>query len=98
MKNKSGISLLALIITIIVVIILSTAVIISIANSNIINNATTAVRENNQATIHEALNYNALITGEYYIKSSPFLSVIGGNLKTYIESKIGRSLEATVKL
>lgn len=97
MKNKSGISLLALIITIIVVIILSTAVIISIVNSNIINNATTAVRENNQATIHEALNYNALITGDYYIKSSPFLSVIGGNLKTYIESKIGRSLEATDK-
>ncbi|MDD2375917.1 MAG: hypothetical protein PHD15_01505 [Clostridia bacterium] len=48
-----------------------------------------------ESSVLEALNYNYLISGEYYIKSSPFANVISGNLKKYIESKIGRKLEAT---
>ena len=52
-KNKSGISLIVLVITIIVMIILATAIILSLSNSGIIGKANSAVQANNVAQIKE---------------------------------------------
>ena len=53
-KEKRGISLIVLVITIIVIIILAVAVILSIANNNPISNANEAVDANDIATLKEA--------------------------------------------
>ena len=54
-KQKSGISLIVLVITIIVIIILAVAVILSIANNNPIENANKAKFQNDLKTIQEEL-------------------------------------------
>ena len=54
-KQKSGISLIVLVITIIVIIILAVAVILSIANNNPIENAKEARIKNDLKTIEEEL-------------------------------------------
>ncbi|MDF2866278.1 MAG: hypothetical protein K0R72_1096 [Clostridia bacterium] len=97
MRNirKNGISLILLVIILIVIMILAGAVILTLSNNNPVQNAVNAVRLNNESTVHEALSYNQIVTGNYFIKSSPFPNVISGSLKTYIESKIGRSLAPT---
>lgn len=94
-KIRSGISLIVLVITIIVIIILSGAVILSLSKNNPINSAVKAVRLNNEAAVHDALNYSHTVTGEYYIKSSPYASTLSNSLKEYIEDKVGRSIEET---
>ncbi len=53
MKNKNGISLIVLVITIIVMIILAGAIILTINNSGIISRASEAVEETNLATVKE---------------------------------------------
>ena len=56
MKNKKGISLIVLIITVVVIIILATAIIVNIAQSNIIGNANQAVVKQDFKTMQEELN------------------------------------------
>ncbi|MDD2627295.1 MAG: hypothetical protein PHD20_00170 [Clostridia bacterium] len=91
--NKiKGISLIVLLITIIIMIILASAIILSITNNDLINKTSDSVRLNNESTIHEALNYSKITTEENCIRSTPFASPFSGNLKTYIESKIGTNL------
>ena len=53
MKNKNGISLIVLVITIIVMIILAGAIILTINNSGIINKASEAVDASDEATVKE---------------------------------------------
>jgi Tfp pilus assembly protein PilE len=53
-KLNKGVSLIALIITIIILIILATAIILSLNNDNIIGNAKTAVSKSNLNTVEEA--------------------------------------------
>ena len=55
-KQKKGISLIVLVITILVMIILAGAVIITLNNTNIINKANTAVSETDKATEKEAMS------------------------------------------
>lgn len=94
-KNKKGVSLIVLVITLIVIIILTGAAILSLSRNNPISQAILAARLNNESVVHDSLSYNHIVTGEYYIKSSPFANVISGDLKTYIETKVGRSIDAT---
>lgn len=54
--NKKGISLIVLIITIVVIIILAAAIILNLSNTNIINNAKTAVSANDVAEMQSAVN------------------------------------------
>ena len=56
MKEKKGISLIVLIVTIIVMIIIAGAVIISLTETNIIDQAETAVEKHNKAEIKSAAN------------------------------------------
>ncbi len=53
MKNKKGISLIVLVITIIVMIILAGAIILTLNNSGIIEKASEAVEKTNEATVNE---------------------------------------------
>ncbi|MDD2375916.1 MAG: hypothetical protein PHD15_01500 [Clostridia bacterium] len=94
-KKERGISLILLIITIIIIIILAGTIILSLSNNNPIDRSKQAVRLNNESSVHEALKYNYITEGEYYIKSSPFDKVISGSVEAYIESKTGRELETT---
>lgn len=54
-KNKSGISLIVLVITMIVMIKLAAAIILSLSNSGIIGKANSAVQANNVAQIKESV-------------------------------------------
>lgn len=54
MKNKKGISLIVLIITIIVMIILAGAIILTISNSEILSKATTGVEASNLKQLEAA--------------------------------------------
>ena len=65
-KQKSGISLIVLVITIIVIIILAVAVILSIANNNPIENANKAKFQSDLKTIEEELE---LIKQKNYVES-----------------------------
>ncbi len=65
-KQKSGISLIVLVITIIVIIILAVAVILSIANNNPIENANKARFQNDLKTMQEELE---LIKQKNYVES-----------------------------
>ena len=53
MKNKEGISLIVLVITIIVMIILAASVVITLSNSGIINKASDAVSATNLAEVEQ---------------------------------------------
>ena len=66
-KNKKGISLIVLVITIIVMIILAAAIIISISNSGIVNRANKAVEETNEKQIKELVS---LAWAEAYLKDT----------------------------
>jgi len=52
--NKKGISLIVLIITIVVIIILAAAIILNLSQTNIIENANTAVTKNDETAAQEA--------------------------------------------
>ena len=56
MKNKKGISLIVLIITIVVIVILATAIIVNIAKTNIIENSNEAVVKQDFKTMQEELD------------------------------------------
>ena len=56
MKEKKGISLIVLVVTIIVMTIIAGAVIISLTNDNIIDQATNATRKYNIAQLKEQIN------------------------------------------
>ena len=59
--NKKGISLIVLIITIVVIIILATAVIVTLARTNVIENATEAVKDVGES--YEKATINTIVTG-----------------------------------
>ncbi len=90
--KRKGISLIVLIITIIVMIVLASAIILSIIDGSLIEKASDSARIHNESVVQEALNYNMIITEEYCIRTTPFSTPFSGNLKTYIENKIGTNL------
>jgi len=73
MKNKKGISLIVLVITIIVMIILAAAIILSLNNAGIIGNANKAVEMTNDKTIQTAadLKYSEYILNNKLAGETP---------------------------
>ena len=85
-KQKSGISLIVLVITIIVIIILAVAVILSIANNNPISNANKAKFQNDLKSIQEEIN---LYDASQYAKNQgnySALSTGGDDMKSKLSS------------
>lgn len=67
MKNKKGISLIVLVITIIVMIILASAVVISVSNTGIIGKANTAVNKTEKQTVEQLIS---IAWGEAYAEGN----------------------------
>lgn len=81
--NKTGISLIVLVITIIILAILAAAVIISITNSGIINNTENAVKEHDLA---EVRSLASLAWGEALIEYSGASDVTDATYETYVKT------------
>lgn len=87
-KQKKGISLIVLVITIIVMIILASAIIISLSNSGIIDNARKAVDLSNESGIKEALEITvSLLKQENKLNEE--------NLKSELEKSSNEEVEVT---
>lgn len=87
MKNKKGISLIVLVITIIVMIILAGAIILSLSNGNIIENARIAKFKSNINTYKDELSMSIgdkIIADRSIIASS--ISIDKNNIKEYISN------------
>ncbi|MDD3303627.1 MAG: hypothetical protein PHP54_01770 [Clostridia bacterium] len=90
-RNKKGISLITLVITIIVVIILAAAVILTLNNNNPINNAKEATFKQDVSTIQDDLN---LYIADKYAKSTGTFDMNGLNLTDTTNPKITDEIQS----
>ncbi len=87
MRNKKGISLIVLVITIIVMIILAASVVITLSNSGIINKANDAV---NATNLKEVQNLAQLLWSEAYMEGNR----TAADIQAYINGKLSSDIKA----
>ncbi len=88
MKNKKGISLIVLVITIIVMIILSAAIILSLSNSGIISKANKAKADNDVSNAKELVE---VAHSEWLLMTADEQTENGGNFVNYATDKLEKS-------
>ena len=87
-KQKKGISLIVLVITIIVMIILATAIIMSLTNSGIIGKANKAKTENDISSTKEIIS---VAYSEWILMSEEEQTSNGGSFVTYASNKLEKT-------
>ena len=88
MKNKKGISLIVLVITIIVMIILAAAIILSLSNSGIISKANKAKADNDVSNAKELVE---VAHSEWLLMTADEQTENGGNFVNYATDKLEKS-------
>lgn len=101
MKNQKGITLIALVITIIVLLILAGVTIAMLTGKNgILNKATGAVSETEKATAEEAIKmevYNNIATNEGTFNLTTFTNITTNSDYTYNVEEWGENNTKTTK-